>query len=59
MIHVIHRKLPCEHQFVRVDSEAFRRVCRTCKKAWKGRLVKSDASEHVGHEVLRVEWEEA
>lgn len=57
--HVIHRVLPCGHQHIRVHADgSFRRVCRTCKRAWLGHLVRAAISDRVGQEVLKVEWEE-
>jgi hypothetical protein len=57
---VLHRRLPCGHQWTRhpLEHGTIRRICRVCKRAFLGTIVLSDASPHVGSEVLRVEWKE-
>ncbi len=54
------RTLPCGHTTIHHPQEhgVIRRVCRTCRRAFQGVLHRSEASEIVGREVVRVEWTE-
>lgn len=57
----LNRWLPCAHHFVRAPAagdDTLRRVCPTCGKTYLGTLARSKASDHVGHELLRIEWAE-
>ena len=56
----IGRRLPCGHATIHhpLDHGLVRRVCRTCKRVFLGNVERSEASELVGEEVMRVTWSE-
>ena len=59
MTAVLHSRLPCCRARVRLAGHGtVRRVCRVCKRAFLGEVSESQVSEHVGHEVLKVTWQE-
>jgi hypothetical protein len=55
----LSRRLPCGHQSTRgLVQGTITRVCRTCRRAFRGELVRSPVSASVGSDVWRVEWTE-